>query len=177
MLDPDKPVTERAHGHLLELTRSRLNDGSAANPLTVTVTSENQGGFHSKISMRDHELNSDQPYGFEGTNKGPKPSELLLAALASCQEVTWRLYAEAAGITIDKISIELRGTQDLRGFMGTDEAVPAGFVQVEGDVTIKSSASDEELVELHKTVDAHCPVLDDLVRSVPVNLKLNAPDT
>ncbi len=174
MLDPDTPATRAAHAHLLEVTRSRLNDGSAANPLTVTVTSENQGGFHSKISMRDHELDSDQPYGFEGTNKGPKPSELLLAALASCQEVTWRLYAEAAGITIDKISIELRGTQDLRGFMGTDDTIPAGFVMVEGDVRIESSASDEELAELQKTVDAHCPVLDDLMRSVPVSLKLSA---
>lgn len=176
MRDTDKPSARGAHAHLLERTRSRLKDGSATNPLTVTVTSENQGGFHSKISMRDHELDSDQPYGFEGTNKGPKPSELLLAALASCQEVTWRLYAEAAGITIHKISIELRGTQDLRGFMGTDETVPAGFVKVEGDVTIDSSASDEELAELQKTVDAHCPVLDDLMRSVPVSLALKARD-
>lgn len=174
MLDPDTSATRAAHAHLLEATRSRLNDGSAANPLTVTITSENQGGFHSKISMRDHELDSDQPYGFEGTNKGPKPSELLLAALASCQEVTWRLYAEAAGITIDKISVELHGTQDLRGFMGIDDTIPAGFVKVEGVVRIESSASDEELAELQKTVDAHCPVLDDLMRSVPVSLKLSA---
>ena len=174
MLDPDKPAERRAHAHLLEQTRARLKDGSAANPLTVTVTSENQGGFHSRISMRNHELVSDQPYGFEGTDKGPKPSELLLAALASCQEVTWRLYAEAAGITIDKISIELRGTQDLRGFMGLDKAIPAGFVQVEGDVTIESPASDEALAELQKTVDAHCPVLDDLMRAVPVSLNLKA---
>ncbi len=177
MLDPDKPPAKGAHAHLLELTRSRLSEGSAANPLTVTVTSENQGGFHSKISMRDHQLSSDQPYGFEGTNKGPKPSELLLAALASCQEVTWRLYAEAAGITIDKISIELRGTQDLRGFMGLDQAVPAGFLKVDGEVTIESSASAEELSKLQETVDAHCPVLDDLLRSVPVNLSLNAKKT
>ncbi len=171
---PDPVDTaKRAHAHLLELTRSRLRDGSATNPLTVTVTSVNQGGFHSTISMRDHELSSDQPYGFEGTNKGPKPSELLLAALASCQEVTWRLYAEAAGITISSISIELRGTQDLRGFMGLEETVPAGFIKVEGDVIIESSASDEELAKLQETVDAHCPVLDDLVRSVPVKLRLS----
>ncbi len=50
--------------------------------------------------MRSHTITSDQPYGFEGANLGPKPSELLLAALAACQEVTWRLYAEAMGIPI-----------------------------------------------------------------------------
>ena len=160
------------HSELLEATRVKLRDSSAANPLTVTVTSQNQGGFQSKIKMRDHTLTADQPYGFKGTNLGPKPSELLLAALAACQEVTWRLYAESMGVEINKISIELRGTQDLRGFMGLDEKVPAGFVSIEGDVTIDSPASQAELAELQKTVDAHCPVLDDLIRSVPVALNV-----
>ena len=160
------------HAELLDATRAKLRDGSAVNPLTVTVTSRNQGGFRSEISMREHQLTADQPYGFKGTNLGPKPSELLLAALAACQEVTWRLYAEAMGVQIDGISIELRGTQDLRGFMGLDEKVPAGFVSIEGDVTINSPASKAELEELQKTVDAHCPVLDDLVRSVPVSLNV-----
>lgn len=159
-----------SHAELLEATRARLRDGSATNPLTVTVTSQNQGGFQSRISMRDHTLIADQPYGFKGTNLGPKPSELLLAALAACQEVTWRLYAESMGIAINNMSIELRGTQDLRGFMGTDGTVPAGFVAIEGDVTIDSPATQEQLIELQKTVDAHCPVLDDLIRSVPVAL-------
>lgn len=162
----------KSYAELLELSRSRLDDGSAINPLTVTVTSRNQGGFHSKIEVRDHVIDSDQPYGFEGTNKGPKPGELLLAALAACQEVTWRLYAESMGIEINGIAIELRGTQDLRGFMGLDDGIPAGFLEIEGDVSIDSPASAEELAALQKTVDAHCPVLDDLLRSVPVTLTL-----
>ncbi|MCP5084682.1 MAG: hypothetical protein GY948_23590 [Alphaproteobacteria bacterium] len=120
MLDPDKPAERRNHAHLLEQSRARLKAGSAANPLTVTVTSENQGGFHNKIST------------------------------------------------------ELRGTQDLRGFMGLEKSIPTGFVQVEGDVTIESPASDEALAALQKTVDAHCPVLDDLMRPVPVSLNLRA---
>ena len=61
--------------------------------------------------------------------------------------------------------------------MGLEETVPAGFLKVEGDVIIESSASDEELAELQKTVDAHCPVLDDLIRSVPVKLCLRAGNT
>lgn len=165
-------MEQKSFADLHKRTQEALKDGSANNPLTVTVTSENQGGFCSKISMRSHTITSDQPYGFEGTNQGPKPSELLLAALAACQEVTWRLYADSMGVPINGISIELRGTQDLRGFMGVDDAVPAGFLRIEGDVTIDSPASAEELASLQKTVDAHCPVLDDLIRSVPVSLHL-----
>ena len=161
-----------SYTNLLELTREKLTDGSAINPLTVTVKSENQGGFESKIFARDHTLTADQPFGFRGTNLGFKPSELLLAALAACQEVTWRLYAESLGIDIKDISIELRGTQDLRGFMGLDGSIPPGFLKIEGDVRINSSASAAELKELQNLVDNHCPVLDDLTRNVPVKLTL-----
>ena len=162
----------KSFADLYERTQSGLKSGTATNPITVTISSQNQGGFKSQISMRDHKIVSDQPYGFEGTNQGPKPSELLLAALAACQEVTWRLYADAMGVPLDGISIELRGVQDLRGFLGVDADVPAGFVSIEGDVIVDSPASSEELEKLQKTVDAHCPVLDDLMRSVPVAFTL-----
>lgn len=164
----------KSYSDLLELTQSKINDGSAKNPLTVTVSSQNQGGFQSKICAREHTLTADQPFGFRGTNRGFKPSELLLAALAACQEVTWRLYAESMGIEINSISIELHGTQDLRGFMGLDETIPAGFIKIDGDVKIESPASPESLKELQRIVDAHCPILDDLTRVVPVNLNLTS---
>lgn len=161
-----------AHAGLLESVRGKLTDGSATNPLTVTVSSENQGGFESRITARDHVVTADQPYGFRGTNKGPKPSELLLAALAACQEVTWRLYAESMGIEIRGMSVELRGVQDLKGFMGLDEATPPGFLRIEGSVRIDSPASRAQLEELQRTVDAHCPVLDDLRRPLEVRIAL-----
>ena len=157
---------------LLERTQTALTNGSAPNPIVVTVNSENQGKFHTEIKMRSHTLQSDQPFGFEGTNKGPKPSELVLAALAACQETTWRIYAEHMQIPINRISVELRGTQDLRGFMNVSSKVPAGFQKVEGTVKIDSPVSHDRLIELQKEVDAHCPVLDDLTRVVPVEFSV-----
>ena len=113
---------------------------------------------------------SDQPHGFSGQNSGPKPSELVLAALAACQETTYRIYAEDIGINIDAISVELTGTQDLRGFMALSEEVPAGFASITGTVFIQSEASKSDLELLQKRVDKYCPVLDDLKRPVDVNL-------
>ncbi len=57
--------------------------------------------------------------------------------------------------------------------MGVDDTVPAGFVKIEGNVVIDSPATAEQLASLQRTIDAHCPVLDDLIRSVPVSLHLN----
>ena len=48
--------------------------------------------FRSHVKMRDFELVLDQPENMGGTDQGPRPSEILLAALAVCHEVTYRLY-------------------------------------------------------------------------------------
>ena len=158
---------------LLKQTQKKLSDGEAKNPISVFIESENQGGFQTKILIRDHELISDQPFGFNGQNKGPKPSELVLAALAACQETTYRIFAEDMGIHIGKISVQLKGTQDLRGFMALDDETPAGFTSIEGKVFVQTDASEEELELLQRRVDQHCPVLDDLKRPLEVSFSLN----
>ena len=84
--------------------------------------------------MRNHVIVSDQPLKFGGGNKGPKPSELFLAALAACQETTWRIYAEDMGIEITQISVKLEGVQDFRGFMSVEKSIPAGFKSIKGEV-------------------------------------------
>ena len=163
---------ENERESLLKKTQAGIRDGSIANPITVAIESENQGGFHTKISMRQHSFSSDQPFGFNGQNKGPKPSELVLAAIAACQETTWRIFAEDMGVEINKIAVRLWGEQNLKGFMAMDEITPAGFTKIWGEVLIESSAPMETLLTLKSVVEKRCPVLDDITRPVPVNLNL-----
>ena len=169
MENMEQRVVEKKQS-LLKQTQKKLSDGKAINPITVTIESKNQGGFKTKILIRDHEIISDQPFSFNGQNKGPKPSELILAALAACQETTYRIFAEDMGIHIGEISVQLKGTQDLQGFMALDDEVPAGFINIEGKIFIQSDASGEDLELLRQRVDQHCPVLDDLKRPVGVRL-------
>ena len=157
---------------LLKRTQKKLSHGEAINPINVAIESKNQGGFQTKILIRDHEIISDQPFGFDGQNKGPKPSELVLAALAACQETTYRIFAEDMGIDIGEISVKLKGTQDLRGFMALDDEIPAGFTNIVGQIFIQSDATEEELELLRQCVDQHCPVLDDLRRPVEVSFSI-----
>ncbi len=162
---------------LLKQTQKKLLDGKAINPIKVVIESKNQGGFQTKILIRDHEIISDQPFGFNGRNKGPKPSELVLAALAACQETTYRIFAEDMGIEIGEISVQLKGTQDLRGFMALDDKIPAGFTNIVGQIFIQSDATEEELELLRQRVDQYCPVLDDLRRPVDVSFSIKRRST
>jgi putative redox protein len=97
---------------------------------------------------------------------------LVLAALATCQEITYRAYATALDIPLESVSVKLEGTLDLRGFFAVKDGVRAGFKEVRGIVNLKSSAPAADLAKLKDVVDAHCPVLDILRAPVPVDLRL-----
>ena len=159
------------YAKLFNQTQKALKNGEATNPLKVCVESESQSGFASRIKVRDFEFTIDQPHSFGGTNQGPKPSEVLLASLAACQEVTWRLYAAANGVPLTSIRVELEAIQDLRGFLSVNDNISAGFEKITGTVKIESPASEDKINNLKHIVDSHCPVLDDLRR--PVSVKLN----
>ena len=161
---------------LFDAAQASLRDGTAINPIHVKVRSENRGGFRSSVKIRDFTLTIDQPKGFGGTNMGPKPSEVLLAALAACQEITWRLYADALAIPLHSVAVELDGLQDLRGFLGVDTSTRAGFEHIAGTVVVDSPAADTDIERLKRTVDLHCPVLDDLRAPVPVELSWRRAD-
>src|SRR6202167_6862875 len=141
---------------------------------TFAADSHQVEGLRSETKIRQFSLTADEPPSLGGTDTGPNPVELVLAALATCQEITYRAYATALGVPLESVSVKLDGALDLRGFFAVDERVRPGFTGVQGTVTLKSSATPEELAKLKEVVDAHCPVLDILRAPVPVELELAA---
>ncbi|MEQ9058855.1 MAG: OsmC family protein [Gammaproteobacteria bacterium] len=129
-------------------------------------------GFRSDVRIRDHALVVDEPPQLGGGDAGPNPIELVLGALGACQEITYRAYASALGIPLERVAVELEGDIDLRGFFGVDASVRAGFQRIRGRVHLESSAPPAELERLKALVDRHCPVLDMLSTPVPVALEL-----
>lgn len=130
-------------------------------------------GFRSEVSIRDHRLTVDEPAALGGTDSGPNPVELVLAALGTCQEITYRAYATAMGIPLESVSVELEGDIDLRGFFAVDESVRSGYKNIRANVRIKSDASDADLQKLREIVNAHCPVLDIISNKVPVQMEMS----
>jgi len=139
---------------------------------TVRVESRQEVGLKSKVRTRSFTIDVDEPPTLGGTDSGPSPVEYALAALATCQEITYRLHADALGIPLDGVAVTLEGDIDLRGFFGTDESIRPGFLAIRGTVTVDSPAPVEDLERLRDHVDAHCPVLDLLSNPTPLHLEL-----
>ena len=158
---------------LISDTQAAFRAQPDAAKATFRSSSRLTEGFRSEIAIRQHRLAADEPAALGGADSGANPVELILAALGSCQEITYRAYATALGIPLDSVSVELTGEVDLRGFFAVDDTVRAGYQNIRGTVNIESSASEAELQKLRAVVDAHCPVLDILTNKVPVALSLS----
>lgn len=131
------------------------------------------GAVASEITIGSHTVRVDEPPALGGENTAANPVEYYLAALISCQVVTYRFWAERLGIALDDISVQAEGDLDVRGFFGLDDDVRAGFTEVRVTVDLTGPDSAERYEELRRAVDAHCPVLDLSQQRTPVRTVLN----
>ena len=106
-----------------------------------------------------------------GNNESANPAEFLLHSLAGCVTTTFVLHAVARGITIRKISTYLEGEVDLRGLLGLDESIPAGYEQIRIRIDVKADCSDAELDDLLAYAQHHSPICNTICRPVPVTVE------
>ena len=75
---------------------------------TVRVRETGAGKFQQEIAVGPHRLLADEPVAAGGDDSGPSPYDLLCAALGACTAMTLRLYAQAKGIPLERVGVELR---------------------------------------------------------------------
>ncbi len=112
-------------------------------------------------------VESDEPFVLLGRNQAPNAGEYLLHALAACVTGTIAYHAAARGIALDALECTVHGDVDLRGFLGLDDTVRAGFQQMRVTVTAKGDFDDAQFAEL-SGLARFSPVRDSVTSPVPV---------
>lgn len=77
---------------------------------SVVVRSES--GLRQEVAAGRHTLVADEPQSAGGTDAGPDPYALLLAALGACTAMTLRLYATRKQWPLGEIRVELSHSRD-----------------------------------------------------------------
>jgi uncharacterized OsmC-like protein len=144
---------------------------------TFAAESRGESNLHRRVTIRGFSVDVDEPPALGGSDLAPNPVEYALAALATCQEITYRLHAAQLGIPLRDVSVRLEGDIDLRGFFAVVDDVRPGFTEIRGEVSFDSPATPEQLQQLKEVVDAHCPVLDLFRNATPVRLEVAQPDS
>jgi putative redox protein len=114
-------------------------------------------GMATKVRIRDFTINVDESIESGGTNTGPEPTELMLAALGSCAAITARLYAQRKGWDLQGVEIDLSTERykkaDYPKYTG-DGAFVSEFIQ---RMHFKGNLTAEQKMRLLE-IAAKCPV-------------------
>ena len=95
-------------------------------PPTRTVSARWLGAYRCDVSAGDFTIPVDEPESVGGTNEGPQPTELLLAALSSCFTLAVAHAAGKRGIELSHLSVDVTGTYDDPRFSTLEIRVDAG---------------------------------------------------
>jgi len=121
---------------------------------------------------RAHKIVADEPCELLGSDEAPNPQELLMAGLNACLTVGFVAGASVRGIKLDKLEIRTSGNLDLRGFLGLDDQVPAGYESIDYEVRISGDGTPEQFEEIHQAVISTSPNFFNLNRAIPLNGKV-----
>jgi len=152
--------------HAALADRYRAEPGRAA--VTQRVRTELREGMRCETTSRGHVAVADEPRSLGGTDTAQSPVELLLTSVATCQAATYRLWADELGVALDRVTVEVEGDIDLRGYLGLADDVPPGYTAVRVSVRLEGPEPEERYRLLSEEAERHCPLLDALERPIPV---------
>jgi putative redox protein len=124
----------------------------------MRATARRVEGFVHEVQVDGHSITADEPEENGGTNRGPSPTRLLTASLASCTAITVVMYADRKGWEVGN----LEAVADFHYPVPRGE--PARF-----EVTLRIPAAlSEDQVERIKVIAGKCPVHRTLIGEVEI---------
>ena len=129
-------------------------------------------GIGGKKVPRRFAIDIDEPLELGGSNSFANPQEHLIAALNACITVGYVAQCAVRGITLESLVIETDGKIDLRGFLGIDSAVPAGYENLNYTVRIKGNGTKAQFAEIHQAVMATSPNFYNMSKAVTLKPEL-----
>ena len=112
--------------------------------------------YTTQITTRGLSLVSDEPADHGGADKGLRPHELLLSALAACTAITLRMYADRKGWDVRPVTVEAHLERTQQG-----KAIDS---KIRLDITLPAHLAPEQRERLLQ-----------IARSCPVHRTLESP--
>jgi putative redox protein len=113
--------------------------------------------FVQEIVAGAHHLRSDEPASVGGTDRGPTPYDLLLAALGSCTSMTVAMYARRKQWPLERVTVRLRHSRVHAADCAACETGEAKLTVIELDIALDGSLTDDQRARL-LAIAKRCPV-------------------
>lgn len=139
-------------------------------PRSVVVLGPTSG-FRTEVDVGGHHLVVDEPVPVGGTDAGPSPYEMLLAALGACTAMTLRLYADRRKWPLERVRVSLQHHKVHAQDCADCDRKPAKMDVVDRVVFLDGALSDEQRAKLLEIAE-RCPVHQTLQSKIHVNTKV-----
>ncbi len=113
--------------------------------------------YHTEILTGGHALVADEPESLGGTDTGPTPFNLLLAALGACTTITLRMYADRKEWPLEEIGVRLRHQKRRPGEGTQPEGASLKVDEISQELKLIGSLDEEQRSRLFE-IAHRCPV-------------------
>lgn len=129
------------------------------------------GGFAQEVEVGSHRLLADEPESVGGTNTGPTPYDLLLAALGACKAMTVGMYARRKKWPLEQITVALRHSKIHAADCAECETKIGKIDRIECELQFSGSITDEQRARLLE-ISEMCPVHRTLKAEIEIKTRL-----
>lgn len=133
-------------------------------------------GFFNQVYSGVHRLVADEPRSVGGSDRGPTPYGLLLAALGACKSMTLRMYADRKKWPLESISVELEHQKIHAQDCGECESEKGQVDHIDVVLRVTGDLSDQQRRRLTEIAD-RCPVHRTLTSETVISTTLESADT
>jgi putative redox protein len=128
-------------------------------------------GFAQDVALGPHRLTADEPTSAGGTDSGPNPYDLLLAALGSCMSMTAAMYARRKGWPLEAVTVRLRHSRVHAADCEAGETTAALLDHVDCSLEFTGVLGHEQRARLLEITN-RCPVHRTLTSTVDIQTHL-----
>lgn len=128
-------------------------------------------GFVQDVTAGGHHLRIDEPTSAGGTDSGPTPYDLLLAALGSCTSMTVAMYARRKKWPLDRVTVRLRHSRVHAEDCAACEAQSARLTVIDREIELEGSLDDDQRARL-LAIANRCPVHLTLSSRIDIRTRL-----
>jgi uncharacterized OsmC-like protein len=117
-------------------------------------------------------IDADHPEVFAAEDAGATPTEIALAALASCLTAGVATVATNRGVQLRSVSATVEGSMDLQGILGIDGDVRNGFNDVTVTFDIDADATATELESIVAQSQKRSAVFDIMSNPTAITVRV-----
>ena len=127
-------------------------------------------GFAQEIHAGAHRLHADEPVSAGGTDTGPSPYDLLLAALGACTSMTVAMYARRKAWPLEEVTVHLRHSKIHATDCAECETKEGMLDRIERDIHFAGQLTGEQRSKLLEIANK-CPVHRTLTSGVDIQTR------